>query len=606
MGLFETMRENTKAILWVTVIAFVALIFLAWGADFATQGRGKNNEPGVLGRVNGDPIYARDFSQAYEQARASYESQTGQPADEAASVELSAGTWDQLVDRALMRQAAEKYGLIVTDQEIANALLRAPLPRFRTAEAFKNAQGQFDIQRYQSWVADPSTNTLPLEQEYRELLLVQKLRLLAFSAVKVSNEEVREEWLNQNRKANIGYVQVPYYRIRQEEPLDDSALESYMRDHPDEFRTPPRVVLDYVKVEKRPSPEDTIDARAQMAEAVHEIEQGEPFLPIVQAYSEASRDRWGGETGRYFKKEELSPPALAEAAFSLPVGSTSGVIAAPDGLHLIRVEDRRMEGDTEQVKIAEIFVPIRTSYDTNAALQERLLDLVDSTGATTFREAAQTAELPLESTGPFDPEGMIPGVGRVAAAKEFAAKAQVGQTSRPVETSDAWFVFHLAEQRPAETPPLEEIRRNVRNAYLREHRRAGATAIAQRVLDRARSGLTLEQAAKADSGAVYNRVDGVIPHGPVRGLGFDAKLSAAVFTAEQTGLLPEVVVGNQAAFVLEILASPTFDESIFQAQKEETRRRLLEQRQTAAAEQWMDYLRAEAKIEDHRTVISSM
>jgi peptidyl-prolyl cis-trans isomerase D len=606
MGLFETMRENTKVILWITVIAIVGLNFLARGADFATRGGRGKDDPGVLGRVNGDPIYAREFSQAFEAARVNYEEQAGQPADEAALVMISASTWDQMVDGILMGQLAKKYDLLVTDEEVANALLYVPLPRFRTLAAFQNDQGQFDPQRYQTWVTDPRTNTLPLEQEYRRLLLVQKLRLLAFSAVKVSGEEVRQAWLNKNRKVDIGYAQVPYYRVRSEEKIEDATLEEYLRTHTDEFLAPPQVVLEYVRLEKRPTAEDSLEARNQMAEVLREIDRGESFQPLVQSYSEATKDRWGGEGGRYFTREQLSPPALAEAAFALPVGGVSGVIQSPQGLHLIQAEDRRTTEGRDEVKIAEILIPIKMSYETNYALQDHMLDLVDSTGTMNFRDAAAAADLPLKTTGAFDPKGVAPGLGRVAAAKDFALTAAVGKTSRPVETVDAWYVFHLAERREAAVPPLEEIRRGVRNAYLREQRKEAATAVAQRVLDRARAGVALEQATSLESLAVFNRVEGVIAHGQVRGLGYDPTLNVALFRSTQAGLLPEVIAGNQAAFVVEILSPPYHDEAALQAAQQQLRQQMLEERQTQAATEWMERMRAEAEIEDHRQVVSSM
>ncbi|MFH1143308.1 MAG: SurA N-terminal domain-containing protein [Candidatus Eisenbacteria bacterium] len=606
MALFETMRENMKVILWVTVIAFVALIFLAWGADFATRSGGKRAEAGLLGRVNGDPLYAQEYSQLYEQMRTSYEGETSQPLDEASMVMLEANTWQRMVDGTLMRQMARDNDILVTDEEIANALLYAPLPRFRALAAFQNEQGQFDPQRYQSWVTDPQTNTLPLEAEYREMLMAQKLQLVIFSAVKVSEEEVRSAWMRRNRTVDIGYSQVPYYKITRDEKIEDAVLEEYLRENSDRFRAPARVALEYIRIEKRPTTEDSLEARNQIGEVLRDLQRGEEFLPLVQSYSEASRDRWGGAAAKAFTREELTPPALRDAAFTLPPGQVSDVIASAEGLHLLRVEERTIEEGVEKVKIAEIFIPIRASYETNFALQDRMLDLVDSTGTTEFGAAAQAADLPLQNTGPFDPEGFVPGLGRVVAAQEFARTAEVGQTSRPVQTVDAWYVFHLAQRLPPALPPMEEIRRQVRNAYLQENRQEGAVARAQAVLDRALAGLPLERASALDSMAAFNVVENVSEQGSVRGLGYDPKLNVALFQAQQAGLIPRVIVGNQAAFVVEILDPPTFDEAAFETDKEQLRRQLLQEKQNQAATQWMERIRKEADIQDYRPVIASM
>ena len=606
MALFETMRENTKVILWITVLAFVGLIFLAWGADFATRVRGGRGEPGVLGRVNGEPIYEQQYSQLTEQARAAYQGETGQAADDATLVLLAANTWDRMVDGILMRQMAEHNGISVTDQEIANAILYAPLQRFRSMETFQNSSGQFDLQRYQAWVTDPQTNTLPLEQEYREMLMMQKLRLLAFSTVKVSGEEVHNAWKERNLKADIAYVQVPY-RVGRDEQADNETLQAYLDAHPDDFRVPAQAVLEYVRVEKTPTPEDSLEARTQMDEVRRSLDRGEEFLPLVQSYSDAPQNRWGGENGAYLTREQLTPEALREPAFTLPVGATSNVIEAEDGLHLLRIEDRKTEDGVEKVKIADIFIPIQMSYDSNYALREKMLDLVDSTGVSIFSEAAEAADLPVQTTRPFDPEsGYVPGMPRLEAAKDFVRTAQVGKTSRPIEAADAWYVLHMAERRPASVPPLEEIRRGVRVAYFGEQSKESATQEAQTILDHVRAGMNLEAAAKTDSMAVYSRAEGVTPLGSVRGLGFDPHLNATVFATQETGLIPQVVVGNRATFVVEVLSPPAEDEAAFAAAKDQLRQQLLQQRQSQAATDWLDQVRREARIEDYRPVIASM
>jgi len=294
MAVFEAMREKTKVILWITVIAFVGLIFLAWGADFATRSQG-GPEAGILGRVNGEPIQADEYSLILEQSRQTYEQQTGRRADDAAHVQLQATTWERMVDRILMHQTAERHDILVTDQEIANAMLFSPLPRFRSGDIFRNAAGEFDFASYQNWLADPRTNTLPLEAEYRELLTAQKLRLLMLSAVKVSGEEVRSRWLEENEQVTIGYAQIPYYQIKTEDRPTDEDLEAYMRANAEDFERPAQVVIEYVKLSKVPTAEDTLEARTEIEEARSELDRGEDFALVVQAYSEAPRNRWGGE-----------------------------------------------------------------------------------------------------------------------------------------------------------------------------------------------------------------------------------------------------------------------------------------------------------------------
>ena len=49
--MMKQMRENTKIILWVVVVAFIITIFAVWGLDL--QSTGTHRDKSVVGRVNG-------------------------------------------------------------------------------------------------------------------------------------------------------------------------------------------------------------------------------------------------------------------------------------------------------------------------------------------------------------------------------------------------------------------------------------------------------------------------------------------------------------------------------------------------------------------------
>jgi parvulin-like peptidyl-prolyl isomerase len=606
MALFETMRENTKLILWITVVAFVLLIFLAWGADFTgKRGGGRGGaEAGVLAKVNGERIFAQEYTDAVEQARQLYEPQLDGPPDEAFQLMLRANTWSQLVDRKLILQEARRNGIVATDREVATALLYNPPPRLRNDSAFKNEQGQFDMQRYQQWLA--GTNTLALEQEYRDLVIQEKLRMQVLAGVTLAQDDVRQAWLERNQSANLAYVMIPFADAYPGNNVDDATLETYLREHAADFRLPARVRMEYVRIEKRATAEDTLDARSEINEAYQEFRRGEDFALVVRSYSQAPQSHWGEENAPYLTREEIQPPAVAEAAFALPVGQVSDVLSSSDGLHLIKVMDRKTEAGVDKVKLAEIFVPLKMSYDTNFALQEKALDLVDSTGVRDFAAAATDLGLQVNDSGFFVPGGFIPGLGNLAAAKEFARTAHPTQTSRPIEGPDAWYVLFMAGGEPARDAQLSDVRMRVQLAYLQGERERAAVERARAILDLARGGTPLEAAAASDAIARYGRADGVTAQGIVRGLGREPKLAGAAFAAGTAGLVPRVISGTAGAFVIDVLAPPVVDDQAFESQKNELRTQLLQERQNRTLNEWMSRLREGARIEDFRPVLSSM
>jgi parvulin-like peptidyl-prolyl isomerase len=234
-----------------------------------------------------------------------------------------------------------------------------------------------------------------------------------------------------------------------------------------------------------------------------------------------------------------------------------------------------------------------------------MLGLADSTEAGSFRQAAERMGLKVMETGPFGLQGIVPGLGRLEAAKEFAQRARPLTNSKPIQTADAWFVLHLAERRPAHDATLEEMRGRLRAAYIHDQRRQAALAAAEALVARCQSGVPLETAAAGDARATYQMAEGVTRQGSVPGVGRDPAVTAAVFGTEQPGLVPRAILASSAAFVVQVLRRTPPDESAFAQKRDEVRGRLLRDRQNKVASEWMRQLRERAKIEDFRPVVAS-
>lgn len=100
-------------------------------------------------------------------------------------------------------------------------------------------------------------------------------------------------------------------------------------------------------------------AQTKINEAKKELDGKADFAETAKQYSEGATAREGGELG-WFAKNQLIPE-VAEAAFSLKKGATSGVIESELGYHIIEVEDKKTENGSDLVKIRQIFAK-KTSF----------------------------------------------------------------------------------------------------------------------------------------------------------------------------------------------------------------------------------------------------
>lgn len=606
MALFETMRNNTKIILWITVVAFVVgLVLLQWGAGFSGRDSHANREAGVLAKVNGERVMYDEYRTMLQKSWGAYEAQTGERPDESMVLRLEASTWDNLIDQVLVRQEIAKRGITVTREEIARGLLSNPPREILMNPAFRDSAGQFDIRRYQGYIAS-LTSTAHLEAEQQMLEGQRKLQLQILSGVKVSDQEVREAWLARDEKCDLAYAMISYFKVLPDAAVSDEEIRAFIQENADDYRLPQRVGMLYVRIPKEISEQDSMDAYSEVREAQAEYRRGEDFDVLVKDYTQAPPTRRGGESATLLTRQQIPQSAVGDSAFAMEIGRVSEIFTSEDGFHIIRVDERTTEGDVEKVKIAEIFIPLEMSADTNMQIRDRAIDLADSARAMGFEEAAESFDLNVEDSGLLDPEGYMRGLQQVRAARDFANTAKIGGVSRPIQTTDAWYVLYLNERRAPEMPPFEEVKARAESACLLEKRKVAAKAQAEHLLAQVRQGMSLEEAAAGDSLATYNTAEGATRGGFVRGIGSDPNVLGAVFATPDSGLVPVVVMGNQGAYVLETYGRIRPTEEDFAAARNELHMQILREKQNRALTEWMEDLRDQAEIEDYRFAVSSL
>ena len=97
--------------------------------------------------------------------------------------------------------------------------------------------------------------------------------------------------------------------------------------------------------------------------ALHErvVKKKEDFEKVAREASEGESAAQDGDLGWSAKDQLITE--ISEPAFSLDAGQISEVIASPLGFHVIKVEEKKTEGDMELVHLRQIFVKTDTFGD---------------------------------------------------------------------------------------------------------------------------------------------------------------------------------------------------------------------------------------------------
>ena len=118
----------------------------------------------------------------------------------------------------------------------------------------------------------------------------------------------------------------------------DPEMKRYYQEHRDRFALPEEYTLSQILIKPR-SPDDMADAKNKTREIMALLKQGESFEDLALRYSDGPNASRGGRLGLVRQGELL--PAIERGVLNLPSGGISDVIESPEGLHIVRLEDKK-------------------------------------------------------------------------------------------------------------------------------------------------------------------------------------------------------------------------------------------------------------------------
>ncbi|HXV14958.1 MAG TPA: SurA N-terminal domain-containing protein, partial [Candidatus Krumholzibacteria bacterium] len=204
--MMKAMRENTKIILWIVVVAFVITIFAVWGLDL--QSGGMVQQQNTVGRIDGVTITPEAYQAIYSQLSAQF--RANNPTGELTGAQqelLREQAWENIVNNVLTGREVERLGITVTDEEVLNFIRTSPPPEIQ--QYFQDDKGNFDFAAYQQALNNPEADWTSVEQMVRQRIPVVKLNQYLMSQVQVSQSEITRALQEQHVKLVAEYVAFP-------------------------------------------------------------------------------------------------------------------------------------------------------------------------------------------------------------------------------------------------------------------------------------------------------------------------------------------------------------------------------------------------------------
>jgi peptidyl-prolyl cis-trans isomerase D len=599
--------------------ALLAISFIGWGVGATRQ-----QQLDVVARVHGERITRRQLDDETQQLQRRFQEML-RGATLPAGLHLRGQALDQLIDDALLRHEAQRLGLDVGDDEVMTTITNMP-------ELQEN--GRFNRELLER-VLEINRDRGEFEGQVRQDLVNRRVRGLVVDGVSVSDAEIEDRYRQDREQVNVEFVRVSSADVGKTATVSDADVEKWVADHPDRYRTPPRVRVRYAaylpkdfaalaapsddeikayydehRDDRFTAPEEVrarhiliklppaadekarAAARTKAEDVLAKVKKGADFAKLAQDVSEDPGTAGkGGDLGLFSRGHMV--PAFDAAAFALEPGAVSAVVETPFGFHIIKVEEKLPGGQKPLDAVRdEIVKTLSAEKGLELARKQAESDRRDVVHGKSLTDVAGSR---IKESPPFAATEEIPGVGRVKAFSDAAFALGPNQPSDLIEADDAVYLLEPIERIDPKLPSVAELgtrpvddAKQARGDVLAKEQAEKLLARAKEIgLDKAAA----EQGLKVDDTGPFERRAGVVPK-----LGAAADLRNDAFSLTQDHPLgTKVYAAGNDAVVMALKERIASDPSGLADAKDTLRTTLLQQKQEDAVQAFMNHLKERAR-----------
>ncbi len=595
--MMTALRSQMKIILWILVVAFLGTIVFSWG-----MGGFKNREkPGILGEIDGVEITLEGFNELIRRQQELAATRGEEELDPQKLESLREDTWSDEVEHILKWMDARRLGVEVTDHQIAYIVENFPPKEIQEVETFQR-DGEFDLQLYRNFLREPSAVQflIELEESIRSYLMEQELNFHVFQAVDITEEEIRDEYLQQTADGKLSFIIVPFDDMGIDSAsITRDMLRRYYQLFSSRFKRYAQRRFAYVKFDLTPTAEDSLDIRREADDLLEELRGGADFTILAEQYSEdPGSAAKGGDLGWFGRGAMVEQ--FEEAAFAADPGELVGPVKSRFGYHVILVEDRRGQGEDEEVKARHILIKIKASVDTRDEVYNNAYNFAQEAAERDFDEVAAEFSCRIDTTRFFSESGYIPGLQRMRMAAKFCFNNPVGTVSEVYPAGEGYIVFQIVDATEEGIRPFEEVEKTIRSTLIEVLRRHEAWDIAAGLSGQIETPEDLERVAAEEGHTLYKtedslRVGGSLPGGLKR----DREFLREAFRLGE-GKLSDVIVGRYGCYIACMVRKSPWNEDEYALNHPMIYQSMINKKQEAAVNNWVRELRIAANIKDYR------
>ena len=601
MPVMNKMRENTHIILFILLVLFLLSMTiggLVGGADI-THLFGRR--PDTILSINSENISYEQYNNFYQQQIETYRQQNQKEPQGYELQQFESQIWESLIRDILMKQLAEKMDIKVSKSEIAYYIFDNPPDFLRSNANFQDDNGNFDIKKYQAALNDDRNTTYwnYIQNYLMSTLPYNKIYQQVASSVFITDEEVKQEYMKQNLKAKVKYILFDANKFQvNDSEIAGKEIENYYNENKEKYKEEEKRRIQYLLFQVVPSASDSNEVISFAETLLDSINQGIDFARLAEMNSEDAGSAQKGGDLDYFERGMMVKP-FEDAAFSANIGAVVGPIISQHGVHIIKIEDKKVDDGKEKVRARHILLKFKPTNNTIEAIRDNANYFVEIATEEGFDITAANEKMIVDTTDYFVSSGFIPKLGMQNRIVDAIFHSKVGKMSRVHYIEDrGYIVYQLIDIQKERYKSIQEVENIIKNAVRQEKQKVLARKAAEQFRGKFQSPDDFERLAEQDSLSIVETENFAIS-GFVRSVGRDAKFNGEAF-ALPFGEVSPVIDGLRGAYIMKSIEKDSYIEAGFNLQKETLLKELLDRKQRTVYNDWYTNLKESAKIKDFR------
>lgn len=628
--MLKELREKSKSWIVKTLFILIVVTFVSWGGYTNIKGCGKN----VALKIGKKIVYRDEFeqmaAQRLAQTRNFYKMLYKMDLPKIQEATIRQYVVEDLITKEIMSQKAENANITVSSEEVKADIINS--------EIFKDKEtGEFNYDNYKRILSYHFGKTpAGFESDKRNELVLKRLENVVRGLAKVTEFEINKAYRFENEKVNLEYFKIEPDKLKKDIKISEDKVKAYFEKNKNLFKTEEKRKLAYLSLyagdylnevqldedklvnyfeanffedkdptlkEKRyhinyiefkfnKDEKEKIHKKAK--EAFNKIKTSKSFGKFAREYGTSNGDM-GYITKTRFQKN------LSDRIFKLKKGDLK-LLQVGNGYHIVEIIDAISPGEVNFERLQpEVAYKYKIQEATELARKDT--DKIQKEIAKNLSDYAKKNNIEFSSTDFLNKKELRKTFGFTITKeilklnKDAISNALFDKYSKKGE----FYLVQVLDILEPKTPPFNDVKKEVKEKYKKEESKNYAKNVSEDILKALKDGTAKKEIAtkyniKLEETGLFART----PNNYVPKVGSNNDITKLAFSAKAIDPLVKQTfkIGNDF-YVFMVKEKQEIKQEEFESKKEETKEKLVKDKNNIIFEGWKDYLKSKIEIKKY-------